>query len=109
MEKIKVYVPVDVEKELPNGGIQRVLYNDGEKTAYYNPKGDKGEECSDDADGRSLTFPKIWLKDQEGYFFTAHELAKMRRLDYENGYFQRGVYQDEICTPDDYMSALDIK
>lgn len=100
MQKQKVFIPVNPKDELPDNANEKVIV----QTSY----GLWDESFGGIVKNNSESF-RTWLKEQEGYFFTADELIEMRKQDYLNGFQQRSVYLDEIQTPDQYIESLNIK
>jgi hypothetical protein len=67
MEKQKVFIPVDVEKELPpDNNYYHTIDAEGEPNC-------RTKESFKDFDEISTAF---WLKESKGYFFTEEELEK---------------------------------
>jgi hypothetical protein len=69
MEKQKVLIPVDVEKEMPEVGEKVSVSFSGGKDFNNLAVGKKGWTANDVGYSH-------WLKEQEGYFFTPEEMEQ---------------------------------
>lgn len=83
MEKQKVFIPVEVEKELPEKSEWYFTYTEDEYDGIKYPQSLGNEQF--DADNKEFiqeeehyAQPSHWLKEQEGYFFTEDEFSEIQ-------------------------------
>jgi hypothetical protein len=114
MEKQKVFIPVDVKDELPEMDKKVIVFGEqlssnpqmGGKYPFVTKRQDlskssmRPDRLQDENKFMYARYVSDWLKEREGYFFTAEELKNI----IGNAYAECFTNHGEECSEDEYYS-----